>query len=134
MSVNFVMAEGFSIASGALMAVLAVLLWRHHPARPVWGLRWFAGAMACGAMVDVLAPVLITGMFRNSASGPIPGVVGLSALMLGYGSMAALVVGVRCYVGQTLLRPWVLFATVWLACQVLAVVGTVLLKLNFFLI
>lgn len=131
MTVNLEMAEGFSIASGGLMAVLAVLLWRHHHTRPAWGLRWFAAAMACGAVVDVMAPLLITGVVRDSATHPGPGVMGLVALMLGYGSIAALVVGVRCYVLSRPASNWRLFAVVWLVSQTLAVIGTAALSLNF---
>ncbi|HRK37769.1 MAG TPA: PAS domain S-box protein [Burkholderiaceae bacterium] len=131
MTVNLEMAEGFSIASGALMAVLALLLWRHHPTRPAWGLRWFAVAMACGAVVDVLAPVLITGAFRDSSFDHASGAAGTLALMLGFGSLSALVVGIRCYVLRSPARPWLLFALVWCVSQLLAVVSVVAWKLTF---
>ena len=118
-----IVAEGFAMACGVLMAGIAGLLWRHHAMRPAWGLRWFAAAMALAAVTDLLSPLLISGLWRDGVAGPSSPFVRLLALMVGFGSLAALVVGTRHYVLRPARRPWGLFLALWLASQAVVLVS-----------
>lgn len=110
------------MASGLLMAGTGALLWRHHGVRPSWGLRWLALAQVLAAITNILAPLLITTARATGYSSA----VGLVTLMVGFGSMAALVVGVRCYALRPPRRPGQMFLLVWILGQVATVAGTVL--------
>ncbi len=123
--------EGFLAACGALMAVVGALLWRHHPMRSAWGLRWLAAAMACGAIINVLAPVLVTNVWRDIAPTPWGNIAKLLAMAMGYGSLAALLVGTRHYMLRPPQHPWRLFLVVWLAAQTGVLAGLVGLQLGF---
>ncbi len=118
-----IVAEGFAMACGVLMAGIAGLLWRHHAMRPAWGLRWFAAAMALAAVTDLLSPLLISGLWRDGVAVPSSPFVRLLALMVGFGSLAALVVGTRHYVLRPARRPWGLFLALWLASQAVVLDG-----------
>jgi PAS domain S-box-containing protein len=115
--------EGFAIASGMLQALLVFLLWMHHRNRRQWGLNWMAGAMFCGAVINVAAPILITGELLGSPRDTVPGAAGFLALFFGTAAFSALLVGLRFYCLAAPQRPWALFAAVWLGSQVLILAG-----------
>lgn len=122
MTASLPVAEGFSIASGLLMAGAAALLWRHHAMRPAWGLRWLALAQALAAITNVFAPLLITtARFTGYSSA-----IGFITLTVGFGSLAALVVGIRDYALRPPQRPWGMFLLLWVAGQVATLAGTLL--------
>ena len=123
--------EGFLTACGVLMAVVGALLWRHHPMRPAWGLRWLALAMGCGAIIDVMAPLLVTHVWREGASGPLVGSTSLLAMLVGFGSLAAMVVGTRHYMLRPPPHPWRLFLGVWLGVQAGVLVGAGALHMGY---
>lgn len=115
--------EGFLAACGVLMAVVAALLWRHHAVRPAWGLRWLAAAMGCGALINLMAPLLITAVWREEAPGAALSGVRLVAMWVGFGSLAAMIVGTRYYMLRPPPHPWRLGLLVWLAAQAGTLVG-----------
>lgn len=123
--------EGFLAACGVLMAVVGALLWRHHPMRPQWGLRWLALAMGCGAVINLMAPLLITHVWREGARSALAGGAQLAAMMVGFGSLAAMVVGTRHYMLRPPTQPVRLFLGVWIASQVTVVVGAGVLRVPF---
>jgi PAS domain S-box-containing protein len=131
MGEDVAVAEGFAMACGALMAGIAGLLWRHHAMRPAWGLRWLAAAMALAALTNLLAPMLVTGAWRAGLIDPRPGLAGLLALTLGFGSLAALVVGMRHYVLRAPPRPWRLFLVLWLSAQIVVLAAARMLGLRY---
>lgn len=126
-----VVAEGFAIACGLFMAAVSVLLWQHHPQRPAWGLRWFSAAMGLGALTNLLAPVLITGVGRMGFAGTVSSVSGFFALVVGVGSLAALVVGLQHYVLKPPRDPWRMFLGVWLGSQIAVLLSDRLLSWSF---
>ena len=80
-------AESFAQANGLIQAFLAWLLWREARILQTNGLGWLALGMACGAVVNMASPLLITpnlGLQSATASTLVfAGAVGLGWVGLG---------------------------------------------------
>lgn len=109
MLLDLASASAFSLAAGLIQALLALLLWRQHQTRRAWGLQWQAAAFLLGALVSAGGPLLLaaTGARQLRELGP-----GWQALhhLAGFGSLGALLVGIRLYAGELRPGPWVVVA------------------------
>jgi len=119
------------LACGVVMAVIAVLLSRHHAFRPTWGLRWLGAAWA-GGLVSNLFPLFVqVGALRATLDGTLMGYVGWLALLVGFAGLAAMVVGIQCYVLRPPKRPWWVFAGFLVLSVIFTRAGHVLLDVSF---
>lgn len=124
-------AEGFAMACGVLMAAIAALLWHHHSMRPAWGLRWLSVAMAFAALANLMAPMLDSGLLPVGVSSSGPAYGGVLALIAGFASMAALIVGLQHYVLRPPPRPWLVFLGVLATSLALVLASSALTSLPF---
>ena len=110
MLLDLASASAFSLAAGLIQALLALLLWRQHQTRRAWGLQWQAAAFVLGALVSAGVPLLLaaTGARHLRELGP-----GWQVLhyLAGFGSLGALLVGIRLYAGVDRPGPWVVMAS-----------------------
>ncbi|MES2089090.1 MAG: HAMP domain-containing sensor histidine kinase [Pseudomonadota bacterium] len=106
-------AEGFALSSGLVQAFLALIVWSNRRMRPQWGLRWLSACFAMAALINVGAPAL-------RSSGPLLSGLGT---VLGVSCVAALVVGVRRYLGVSRFSDAVEFALVLPAFLLTAVLA-----------
>lgn len=88
--------ELLAMCMGLFQAVLAERFMQHHRHKRDWGLAWLALAYLCGAIVN------LNGHWLLSVESELRSALYLIvALVAGFGSLAAMVVGVRTYVGRT---------------------------------
>lgn len=125
---TLIFSEGIAVASGVVMLVTALLLWLHHPKRPDWGLSWVALAMLLGAISNLVSPLFVTAAWR---AGDLNQAVGLIALFVGFGSLAALVLGVHAYVLKPVQHPWRMFLIFWLIPPMLVVINFLTLRIQY---
>lgn len=113
-------AEALAFGAGLVQAALAVVFWRGRRVRPDWGLSWLALAFTCSAAIN-LPGALLAGAIRQP-----PGLAFAMIVLLGLTTLAALVVGVRMFIGRRSRSPWRSFAVVVLAFLMLATVTRLL--------
>lgn len=116
-------AESFAQANGLVQALLGWLLWRQAAVRKTWGLGWLALSMACGAVVNVATPVLVTPTLAQGLSNT---TTVFLHVVLGFASMAALVTGMLAYCEHYNRRLGQLFTTAWVLLPVVTLGGWLL--------
>lgn len=95
-------AEGLSFASGLSQAFVAVVFLRFHQSRPQWGLNWLALSFALGALINTALPAIPLAQ----AVTPWQWAGRVASLIGGITCVAALIAGVRLYVGIRRPSPW----------------------------
>ena len=99
---------GLGFASGMLLLMLALGFVVGHALRPFWGMRWIALAMGLAALRALVSALGLGGSYWPLIAAP-----------LAAATLAALLVGLRLYVGHSLRRPWLNFLLATLAWFVL---------------
>ena len=108
-------AESFAQANGLIQAFLAWLLWRETRMLQTRGLGWLALGMFGAAIFNLMAPLSIAPNIGLHRAAP----VSLAFGLLGFVTMAALVVGLLSYCAGTQARWLLIFVGLWLGLPLL---------------
>lgn len=95
---------GIGFAGGMLLLMLALGFSVGHALRPLWGMRWIALAMGLAALRALVSALGLGGPYWPVMAAPLAAT-----------TLAALLVGLRLYVGHHLQRPWLHFLLATLA-------------------
>jgi len=112
-------AQSLAFGAGLVQLALAATFWGGRHSRPDWGPRWLALSFACSAAVNLASTVQNTG--QRQPLQPLY----LLLVVLGLTALAALVIGVRQFVGRHGRHP----ASVFVAVLVWMLGGATLLRL-----
>ncbi|WP_168224856.1 ATP-binding protein [Rhodoferax aquaticus] len=118
--------EAFAQACGLLQAVLAILMWQHRAMRRGWGLGWLSLSMATGALLNLAAPWLITPLLVPDALRQSSRWLLAVAMLAGFGSLAAMVAGLRAFCERPGWKPSTVFLLVWLTLPVMVILAGML--------